>query len=82
MKKPSIPLREAKAHFSELTERAAQGEDITITKHGEPTAHLVAADAPRVPVSLSRLQAITANQPRQPDSAAESTREMRDQTRY
>jgi prevent-host-death family protein len=32
---------EAKTHFSELLERAATGEQITITRHGVPVARLV-----------------------------------------
>jgi prevent-host-death family protein len=32
---------EAKTHFSELLERAAAGEQITITRHGVPVARLV-----------------------------------------
>jgi antitoxin (DNA-binding transcriptional repressor) of toxin-antitoxin stability system len=33
-----FPVREAKNRFSELVRRAAQGEQITITLHGEPRA--------------------------------------------
>lgn len=32
---------EAKTHFSELLERVAAGEEITITRHGSPVARLV-----------------------------------------
>jgi prevent-host-death family protein len=31
---------EAKTHFSELLERVADGEEITITRHGTPVARL------------------------------------------
>lgn len=31
----------AKTHFSELLERVAAGEEITITRHGSPIARLV-----------------------------------------
>lgn len=34
---------EAKGHFSELLERVAKGEQITITKRGKPIARLVPA---------------------------------------
>jgi prevent-host-death family protein len=33
-------IREAKAHFSALIERATAGEEITITWHGQPKARL------------------------------------------
>ena len=32
---------EAKTHFSELLERVAAGEQVTITRHGLPVARLV-----------------------------------------
>ena len=32
---------EAKTHFSELLERVEAGEELTITRHGTPVAHLV-----------------------------------------
>jgi prevent-host-death family protein len=36
---------EAKTHFSALLEQAAQGEEITITRHGKPVARIVPVDA-------------------------------------
>ncbi len=32
---------EAKTHFSELLERVAAGEEVTITRHGSPVARMV-----------------------------------------
>jgi prevent-host-death family protein len=37
---------EAKTHFSQLLERVAKGEEITITKHDVPVARLVPASRP------------------------------------
>jgi prevent-host-death family protein len=37
---------QAKTHFSQLLERVAKGEEITITKHDRPVARLVPADRP------------------------------------
>ncbi len=37
----SIGAFEAKTHLSELLDRVEQGEKITITRHGVPTAMLV-----------------------------------------
>jgi prevent-host-death family protein len=37
----TIGAYEAKTHFSELLERVALGEELTITKHGTPVAKLV-----------------------------------------
>jgi len=39
----SVGLFDAKTHLSALLERVAQGEEITITKHGVPVALLVPA---------------------------------------
>jgi prevent-host-death family protein len=36
-----VSLYDAKTHLSELVERAAQGEEITIAKSGKPKARLV-----------------------------------------
>jgi antitoxin (DNA-binding transcriptional repressor) of toxin-antitoxin stability system len=36
----------AKTHFSQLLERVAKGEEITITKHDRPVAVLVPAGRP------------------------------------
>jgi len=38
---PSVSLYEAKTHLSELGERAANGEEIVVTKHGRPRFKLV-----------------------------------------
>jgi prevent-host-death family protein len=43
----SVGAYEAKTRFSQLLERVAAGEEITITKHGHPVARLVPASAAR-----------------------------------
>ncbi|MDE2391773.1 MAG: type II toxin-antitoxin system prevent-host-death family antitoxin [Rhodospirillales bacterium] len=78
----SINLADAKAHLSELVERAAAGEAVRITRRGKPVAQIVAADLPRKPVNLAALQALTASMPRQATPARETIREMRDEARY
>ena len=40
-----MSVREAKAQFSTLVGRAAEGEEITITWHGQPRARLVPVSA-------------------------------------
>jgi len=42
----SIGTFQAKTHFSQLLERVAKGEEITITKHGRPVARLIPAARP------------------------------------
>ncbi len=41
-----VSLYEAKTHLSELGERAADGEQIVVTKHGKPRFMLVPVPAP------------------------------------
>ncbi|WEZ82855.1 type II toxin-antitoxin system prevent-host-death family antitoxin [Rhizobium sp. 32-5/1] len=52
----SIGAFEAKTHFSSLLDRVANGEEITITKHGKAVARLVSAEATQTlaPVSAFR----------------------------
>lgn len=42
---PNIGAFEAKTHFSSLLDRVANGEEITITKHGKAVARLVSAES-------------------------------------
>ena len=39
----SVGAFEAKTHFSQLLDKVANGETITITRHGEPVAQLIPA---------------------------------------
>ena len=42
-----IGAYEAKTHLPRLLDRVAQGESLTITRHGKPVAKLVPMDDPR-----------------------------------
>ena len=42
-----VSLYEAKTHLSELGERAANGEEIVVTKHGKPKFRIVALEEPQ-----------------------------------
>lgn len=42
----TIALTYAKAHFSELVERSARGEEIIVTRHDVPLVKLVPASRP------------------------------------
>jgi len=37
----TIGAYDAKAHFSDLLDRASRGETITVSRHGQPVAQLV-----------------------------------------
>ena len=40
-----VSIAEAKARFAEMIRRAESGEDIVLTRHGRPVAHLTPAAA-------------------------------------
>jgi len=73
----TVGLAEAKAHLSELLHRVENGEDVVITRHGRPVAHLSAAAPATVPVRP--LAAFRARMPRLRRSSADLLREMRDE---
>ncbi|MDG2520689.1 type II toxin-antitoxin system prevent-host-death family antitoxin [Caulobacter segnis] len=77
-----ISLAQAKAHLSELVDRAEAGEAIAITRRGKTVARLTAAPSPRKPVDAMALKALTASAPVQEQGAAEFIRLMRDDDRY
>lgn len=78
----SVNLADAKAHLSELVERAAAGEAVRITRRGKAVAQIVPADTPRKPVNLKALQSLTATMPKQAEPARKAVRKMRDEERY
>jgi prevent-host-death family protein len=41
---PTYNMHDAKTHLSQLAERASQGEEIVIARHGRPVAKLVPLD--------------------------------------
>jgi prevent-host-death family protein len=77
-----INLADAKAHLSELVERAAAGEAVEILRRGKAVAKIVAADRPRKAVMLAALKAVTDAAPRQADGARKFMRRIRDDARY
>ncbi|HJS87401.1 MAG TPA: type II toxin-antitoxin system prevent-host-death family antitoxin [Acetobacteraceae bacterium] len=78
----TVTLADAKAHLSELVERAAAGESVCITRRGRPVARLVPAETPRTRIDAAALRAVTSAMPRQSESAGEFVRRMRDEDRY
>lgn len=64
-----IKLAYAKAHLSQLAERAAAGETLIITKRGKPVMQLGQAHAPRKPVDITALQRLTQAMPVQTEDA-------------
>lgn len=74
----AVNLSDAKARFSELVERAAKGEEVTILKRGRPIAMIVGAEQPRKPIDLEALRRLRARMPVSDLSGVDIIREMRD----
>jgi prevent-host-death family protein len=78
----AVSLSEAKAHLSELVDRAEAGETVEITRHGKPAARLVPVERKRKKIDVAALRELTARMPFQEQSAGEFMRELRDSARY
>lgn len=78
----TVTLADAKARLSELTELAASGESVIITKRGKPVARMSRPERPRRPIDLEALRRLTASMPAQAEEAAEFMRRMREDARY
>jgi prevent-host-death family protein len=77
-----VSIADAKAHLSELVERAAAGETVCITRRGKAVARITAVDTPRTHIDVAALRALTAAMPVQPETARDFIRRMRDEDRY
>ncbi len=77
-----VNIAEAKAHLSELAERAAGGETVVLSRRGKPIARLASLDRPRKPVDREKLRCLTESMPEQPEEAGAFVRRMRDGERY
>jgi prevent-host-death family protein len=78
----TVSLANAKAHLSELVERAAAGEAVCITRRGRAVAQITAVDTPRKRIDVAALQAITDAMPVQTETARDFIRRMRDEDPY
>ncbi len=58
----SYNMADAKARLSELVDRATAGEDIQISRRGEPQVRLVPVDKPKKRVDVDALRRITEKQ--------------------
>ncbi|WP_373489265.1 type II toxin-antitoxin system prevent-host-death family antitoxin [Blastomonas sp.] len=75
-------LSDAKAHLSELVDRAEAGEIIDIIREGRLVARLVPAEKQRKPIDVEAMRRHLDKMPMQEQSAGEFIREMRDTDRY
>lgn len=78
----AISVADAKAHLSELVERAEGGEPVRITRRGKPVAQITAVEVPRKRIDPAALRAVVDTMPLQKESARDAVRRMRDEGRY
>ena len=77
-----VNIAEAKAHLSELVERAEAGETVEIMRRGKPVAKLVPIEPTKKRFDAAELARFTAGMTPQKQGAGEFIREMRDSDRY
>ena len=77
-----VSIAEAKAHLSELVDRAEAGEIVRITRRGKLVARLVPPEPKKKRIDVEALRRLTESSPWQPESAGEFIRKMRDEDRY
>ena len=75
----TFSVAEAKAHLSELLDRAMKGEKIVITRRGEPVAQLAPVRATKPSIDFARLRALRAAMPKATTPADKLVRRMRDE---
>lgn len=73
----TVTLAEAKAHLSQLLDQVEAGEEVVITRRGQPVARITPIERPKQPVkSLAEFRQLM---PRWRKSSAELIRELREE---
>jgi antitoxin (DNA-binding transcriptional repressor) of toxin-antitoxin stability system len=75
----TVSLAQAKARLSELLNKVEAGEEVIVTRHGRPVAHMRAAARPKQPLRLRALAEFRATMPRLRRPSTELLREARDE---
>ncbi len=78
----TVNLAHAKAHLSDLLDKVEAGEEVVITRHGKPVAHMRQAVPPKKPIDFEALAALRAKLPPWSEDSAILVRKMRDDERY
>ncbi len=77
-----VNLADAKAHLSDLVDRAEAGETVEILRRGKLAAKLSPPTSKKKPVDIDALYALTSGMKAHQLSAAKQVRMMRDFDRY
>jgi prevent-host-death family protein len=78
----SVSIAEAKARLSELVDRVASGQTIAITRRGKAVARLAPTPAPRKPIDVAALRALTEAMPKSSQGAGKFMRALRESGRF
>lgn len=71
-------VAETKAHLSEILREVEAGEEVTITRRGQPIATIRAAIKPPTAADWARIAKLRSRLPKSKLSAAKIVRQMRD----
>lgn len=77
-----VSLARAKASLSALLDKVAAGEEVVITRHGKPVAHVRRAVPEKKPLALGKLAALRQELPPWSKDSAALVRAMREAERY
>ena len=75
----TFSVAEAKAHLSELLDRAEKGEKVVITRRGEPVVQLAPVKTTKPGIDFARLRALRAVMPMAKTPANKLIRKIRDE---
>ena len=78
----TVGIADAKAHLSELVERASGGEAVQITSRGKPIAQIVGAKTLRKRIDIAALRAMVETMPMQAEPGGEFIHRVLDEARY
>lgn len=74
-----MTVANAKAHFSEMLDQVEAGEEIVITKHGQPVARIVGLHMKQKPLPKKKLEAFRASLPSGQTPSAVLLRQLREE---
>jgi len=75
----TVSVAEAKAHLSELLNQVEAGEEIVITRRGQPVAHIKGFGKALKPIDFEEMDRFRESLPFSTVSSAELIRQMRDE---
>lgn len=77
-----ITLAEAKAHLCAVLDDVAAGQQVVVTRRGQPVARIVAEPAPRKRAASAWVEGLCSFVEAQPKAGGSSVADMRDSERY